>query len=114
MAASMPKPTTSRSLEPIGTELLTPTEIRVADAGGRLVVDEHGHGHVYPTRDDADAARPDPDPPYVCPGCHAVAPERCATGCRDAEIEAEHWNAIESGDYDREHDDEDDEEIGEP
>lgn len=38
--------------------------------------------------------------PYVCPGCHAVGPERCAPGCIDAEIEAEHRHAIESGDYD--------------
>jgi hypothetical protein len=27
--------------------------------------------------------------PYVCPGCYAVGPERCAPGCIDAEIEAE-------------------------
>lgn len=41
-------------------------------------------------------------PPYVCPGCHAVAPERCVPGCFDDEIEAEHRHAIESGDYDDE------------
>lgn len=46
------------------------------------------------------------DAPYVCPGCHAVATERCLPGCIDAEIEAEHRHAIESGNYDRtEHDD---------
>jgi hypothetical protein len=39
--------------------------------------------------------------PHVCPGCHAVGEERCAPGCIDAEIEAEHRHAIESGDYDR-------------
>ena len=33
-----------------------------------------------PTSDDWD------DAPYVCPGCHAVAPERCAPGCIDDEI----------------------------
>jgi hypothetical protein len=38
--------------------------------------------------------------PHVCPGCHAVGPERCAPGCIDAEIEAEHREAIESGNYD--------------
>lgn len=38
--------------------------------------------------------------PYVCPGCHAVAPERCAPGCIDAEIEEAHREAIERGDHD--------------
>lgn len=45
--------------------------------------------------DDFDAA------PYVCPGCYAVGGERCAPGCIDAEIEAEHREAIESGNYER-------------
>ena len=40
------------------------------------------------------------NPPYVCPGCHAVAPDRCVPGCVDDEIESEHRHAIESGDYD--------------
>lgn len=35
--------------------------------------------------------------PYVCPGCYAVAPERCAPGCIDAEIE-------EDARHPREHD----------
>jgi hypothetical protein len=39
---------------------------------------------------------------HVCPGCYAVGPEHCAPGCIDAEIEAEHREAIESGNYDRE------------
>lgn len=39
------------------------------------------------------------DPPYVCPGCHAVAPERCLPGCIDAEIEEDHRRDIEQGDY---------------
>jgi len=39
--------------------------------------------------------------PYVCPGCYAVGGERCAPGCIDAEIEAEHREAIESGNYER-------------
>lgn len=38
--------------------------------------------------------------PYVCPGCHAVGGEHCAPGCIDAEIEAEHREAVERGDYD--------------
>ena len=42
----------------------------------------------------------DVDPPYVCPGCHAVAPDRCVPGCVDDETEAERRHAIESGDYD--------------
>lgn len=37
--------------------------------------------------------------PYVCPGCYAVGGERCAPGCLDAETEAEHREAIESGNY---------------
>lgn len=41
------------------------------------------------------------DAPYVCPGCYAFAGERCAPGCIDAEIEAEHRRAIETGDYER-------------
>ena len=45
--------------------------------------------------------------PYVCPGCHAVAPERCAPGCIDAEIEEERRHAEDSGDYD-EREEEDD------
>lgn len=40
------------------------------------------------------------EPPIVCPGCHAVGEERCAPGCIDAELEADHRHAIESGDYD--------------
>lgn len=40
------------------------------------------------------------DAPYVCPGCHAVGGERCLPGCIDAEIEEEHREAIESGNYD--------------
>lgn len=99
MAEARQKPTTSRKLEPISTELLTPTEIRVADAGGRLVVDDLGHGLVYPTRADADAERssvPGKDSacgvgrelfgyrvgyPHPHPsGCHTEAP-----GSRDCE-----------------------------
>lgn len=38
--------------------------------------------------------------PPVCPGCHAVAPERCLPGCIDAEIAEDHRHAVESGDYD--------------
>lgn len=45
------------------------------------------------------------DPPAVCPGCHAVGEETHAPGCIDAEIEAEFRHAIESGNYDREEDD---------
>lgn len=45
--------------------------------------------------------------PYVCPGCHAVAPDRCVPGCIDAEIEEDHRRAIESGDYDIFNDEED-------
>lgn len=40
------------------------------------------------------------DGPHVCPGCYAVAPERCAPGCIDAEMEEERRHAEESGDYD--------------
>lgn len=36
--------------------------------------------------------------PYVCPGCHAVAPERCAPGCIDAEIEEDLRHSHEAGD----------------
>lgn len=39
--------------------------------------------------------------PHVCPGCYAVGEQECAPGCIDAEIEAEHRERIESGDYDR-------------
>lgn len=35
--------------------------------------------------------------PYVCPGCHAVAPERCAPGCIDAEIEEDARHEREPG-----------------
>ena len=38
--------------------------------------------------------------PPVCPGCHAVGEEPRASGCIDAELEAEHREALESGDYD--------------
>lgn len=31
----------------------------------------------------------DEEAPFVCPGCHAVAPERCLPGCIDDEIERE-------------------------
>lgn len=48
----------------------------------------------------------DDEPPYVCPGCHAVA-EPCLPGCIDAEIEAEQREAIESGNYDRSEEDDD-------
>jgi hypothetical protein len=37
--------------------------------------------------------------PAVCPGCHAVASERCLPGCIDAEIEDAHRDAIENGNY---------------
>lgn len=43
--------------------------------------------------------------PYVCPGCHAVAPERCLPGCIDDEIEREREDALMRGDYDREESD---------
>jgi hypothetical protein len=29
------------------------------------------------------------DPPYVCPGCHAVGGEPCAADCVDARLERE-------------------------
>lgn len=45
------------------------------------------------------------DQPHVCPGCHAVAPERCLPGCIDDEIETENRNALENGDYDSTGDD---------
>lgn len=50
--------------------------------------------------------------PYVCPGCYAVAGEKCAPGCIDDEIERERREAIESGDYDS-FDDEDDRHVAE-
>lgn len=56
------------------------------------------------------ARRSCPRGPYVCPGCYAVAPERCAPGCIDAEIEEDHRRAIERGDYDRFDDGEDEDE----
>lgn len=31
--------------------------------------------------------------PIVCPGCHAVAPDHCAPGCIDNEIEREREDA---------------------
>lgn len=40
------------------------------------------------------------DPPYVCPGCHATGGESCASGCIDADMEADRQRLIESGDYD--------------
>lgn len=43
--------------------------------------------------------------PYVCPGCYAVN-EPCARDCIDAEIEREHRDSIERGDYDPMVDDE--------
>jgi hypothetical protein len=46
--------------------------------------------------------------PYVCPGCYAVGGEPCAPGCIDAEIEREHREAIERGDYDDRYDDDQD------
>jgi hypothetical protein len=49
--------------------------------------------------------------PYVCPGCHAVGDERCAPGCIDAEIERDHREAIESGDYDHFDDEDEDDEL---
>lgn len=49
------------------------------------------------------ASQPE-EAPYVCPGCHAVAAP-CLPGCIDAEIADEHREAIESGNYDREDDD---------
>ena len=48
------------------------------------------------------------DAPHVCPGCHAVAPERCAPGCIDAEMEEERRHAEDSGDYDHEREEEHD------
>lgn len=48
-------------------------------------------------RDDEHTAQAWAEGPYVCPGCHAVAPERCAPGCIDAEIE-------EDARHEREHD----------
>ena len=47
-------------------------------------------------------AKLEEDRPYVCPGCHAVAPERCLPGCLDAEIEAER----EAREYEASEDDE--------
>lgn len=35
------------------------------------------------------ASSAEDDRPYVCAGCHAVAPERCLPGCIEAEIEAD-------------------------
>lgn len=61
--------------------------------------DDHAEGCSYGSKDEV---------PYVCPGCHAVGGERCAPGCIDAEIEREHREAIESGDYDRFDEDDDD------
>lgn len=34
----------------------------------------------------------------VCPGCHAVAPERCSPGCIDAEMEREREDERMNGD----------------
>jgi hypothetical protein len=53
-----------------------------------------------------DRCKEDCPGPYVCPGCHAVD-EPCLPGCIDAEIEAEHREAIERGDYDFSEDDDD-------
>lgn len=47
------------------------------------------------------------NPPYVCPGCHAIGGEPCLPGCIDAEIEAEREDAFNRGDYDRFDDDDD-------
>lgn len=50
----------------------------------------------------------------VCPGCHAVAPERCAPGCIDAEIAREREDDLTHGNHDSVEDDsdEDDEPTG--
>lgn len=37
--------------------------------------------------------------PFVCPGCHAVAPEHCLPGCIDAEIETEREDERTYGPY---------------
>lgn len=49
----------------------------------------------------------DREAPFVCPGCYAVGGEPCAPYCIDAEIEADHRHAIESGDYERFDEDDD-------
>lgn len=41
------------------------------------------------------------DAPYVCPVCHAVAPDTCVSGCAEAEMEEE----LARRDYEREDDD---------
>lgn len=46
------------------------------------------------------------DAPYVCPGCHAIGPERCAPGCIDAEILEESRRQEWSEDHDDREDDE--------
>jgi hypothetical protein len=61
---------------------------------------------LYPDEREAETARShdearEDEAPFVCAGCHAVGGERCAPGCIDAEIEAEHREAIESGNYER-------------
>jgi len=43
----------------------------------------------------------------VCPGCHAVAPERCAPGCIDAEMEREREEERDYG-YGRNEEEDDD------
>jgi hypothetical protein len=43
--------------------------------------------------------------PFVCPGCYAVN-EPCAPGCIDAEIEAEHRDALLYGNRDDHFDEE--------
>ena len=61
---------------------------------------EHLRVQEFPT--------PEIDGPYVCPGCHAVAGEKCAPDCVDDEIRRETEEAIATGDYER-FDDRDDE-----
>lgn len=47
------------------------------------------------------------DTPYVCPSCYAVAGERCAPGCIQAEMDAEAEYERDYGPFDDDTDDDD-------
>lgn len=49
----------------------------------------------------------DDEMPYVCPGCYAVAGQRCTPGCIDDEMDRKREEALLYGDVERFDEDED-------